>query len=101
MVMSGGRLVLALVLTLVFASTAFAQSAAPSPGGTAFVADNAMTAANASDLWPISLAVPAGFSVQPQQLFAPAGFSASVLAAGLRQPRFMLFDPNGNLLVAD
>jgi glucose/arabinose dehydrogenase len=31
----------------------------------------------------------------------PAGFSVSLLASGLAQPRFMLFDPAGNLLVAD
>src|SRR5689334_17226896 len=101
MVMSGGRLVLALVSIFVFASTALAQSAAPGAGGTAFLADNATTAANAPDLQAISFAVPDGFSMQSQQLFAPPGFSASVLAAGLEQPRFMLFDPNGNLLVAD
>jgi glucose/arabinose dehydrogenase len=100
--MFAGRVALALVALAIFASTAFAQSAAPSAGATAFVADNVTTAANSPDLQPITPGVPAGFgfSTQPQ-LFAPPGFSVSVLAAGLKQPRFMAFDPSGNLLVAD
>ena len=38
-----------------------------------------------------------GFPQHTLQL--PRGFSVSVLASGLSQPRFMAFDPGGNLLV--
>ena len=68
---------------------------------TAFVADNVATAANASDLAPTSLSVPSGLNFQTHSLSAPPGVTVSVLATGLKQPRFMAFDTAGNLLVAD
>jgi glucose/arabinose dehydrogenase len=86
-------LVLVLLLSLAFT---FAQDASP-----VLLADNAATAANASDLAPVSVAAPDGFGFQSHQLWAPPGFSVSVVAAGLKQPRFMAFDPAGNLLLAD
>jgi glucose/arabinose dehydrogenase len=92
-------LALALAVTGVLARQETDQ--APGQGAAAFVADNAATAANATDLTPISVGVPTGFEGVPHTLQAPPGFSVSVLAAGLKNPRFMAFDPAGNLLVAD
>jgi glucose/arabinose dehydrogenase len=77
-------------------------AAQPAPSGaTAFVADNNATAANAFDLVPTNLIVPSSLGVQSHVLAAPPGVSVSVVAAGLKSPRFMAFDDAGNLLVAD
>jgi glucose/arabinose dehydrogenase len=90
--------VVAVTLASVVSLPVAAQQA---PGGaTAFVADNAATAANAPDV-PTSLIVPSGLTLQSHTLSAPPGFSVSLLATGLKQPRFMTFDDAGNLLVAD
>lgn len=91
------------VLPLIVAvPCAFASPAgAPSAGATAFVADNAITAANAHDLTPTTLSVPAGLSFESHQVSAPPGFAVSVIATGLKSPRFMTFDAAGNMLVAD
>ncbi|HEX5414263.1 MAG TPA: PQQ-dependent sugar dehydrogenase [Chloroflexota bacterium] len=47
------------------------------------------------------LRVPSGFRFSAHAVALPPGFSISLLAAGLQNPRFMLFDSTGNLLVAD
>ena len=73
---------------------------APPQGATAFVVNDATTSANASDLVQVGLGVPSGFNHAEQTLWAPPGFSVSLIAAGLKNPRFMTFDANGNLLVA-
>lgn len=70
-------------------------------GATALVVNDAETGANADDLVRVSVGVPAGFNMQAHDLLAPAGFSVDVIAAGLKNPRFMAFDTAGNLLVAD
>jgi glucose/arabinose dehydrogenase len=89
-------LLLPLLVPILSLAFTFAQATPP-----VLVADNAATAANAPDLAPVPVSVPDGFGVQPHQLWAPPGFSASVIAAGLKQPRFMAFDSAGNLLLAD
>ena len=89
---------LALFCALVAAALAVLAVLAQSADGTLVVDDAA--AAN-PDLVPTQLQVPAGFDVQPRTVYLPPGFSISVLAAGLERPRFMAFDPSGNLLVAD
>jgi glucose/arabinose dehydrogenase len=89
---------------LVFALIAYIPviaTAQESPVGTAFVADNATTAANAPDLTPTTLVVPNGFAQASHTLSAPPGASVRLIAAGLAQPRFMAFDDAGNLLLAD
>lgn len=67
------------------------------PAGPPLIVNDA-EAANPS-LVGTQLQVPAGFNVAPHTVQLPPGFSISVLAAGLNQPRFMAFDPAGNLLV--
>ncbi|MFA5134445.1 MAG: PQQ-dependent sugar dehydrogenase [Patescibacteria group bacterium] len=56
-------------------------------------------------LVPLELTVPeqyaTGVFAQNRMLNAPAGFTVSVFAAGLQEPRFMAFDNEGNLIVAD
>ncbi len=47
------------------------------------------------------LQVPPGFAGHSRSVALPAGFSISLLAAGLSSPRFMAFDDAGGLLVAD
>src|SRR6478672_7278674 len=77
-------------------------AASPSPAaagsGPTLLADDA-AAAN-PELVATQLQVPAGFNQPTQSLRLPAGFSISLLAAGLSGPRFMAFDGAGNLLVA-
>jgi glucose/arabinose dehydrogenase len=93
------------LLSVVVAAISLAplpSAAQPAPVSTnAFVTDNVATAANALDLVPTNLIVPSSLGVQSHVLSAPPGFSVSVVAAGLKQPRFMAFDDAGNLLLAD
>jgi glucose/arabinose dehydrogenase len=91
-------LVLALFSTVSFVS---AEAEEAPNGATAFITDNAMTAANAGDLSAVRVSVPPGVNVAAHDLSAPGGFSVGLLATGLRNPRFMAFDTAGNLLVAD
>jgi len=91
------RLTLAAVLLVIVGSTA----AAAQTGGPLLVADNVATAASAPDLVASPLVVPSGLGQPGHSVRLPAGFSISLLATGLAHPRFMLFDPAGNLLVAD
>jgi glucose/arabinose dehydrogenase len=78
------------------------SSAQQAFGGLVLVADDAATAANASNLVPTAVAGSAeARPVAGQTVRLPEGFSISVVAAGLGQPRFMLVDPAGSLLVAD
>lgn len=106
--MTRRQLVLALALSAAVAACSPADStgpsAAPSPSlgrtvapGRALVVDDAATA-NA-DLVDAAIAVPAGFDVPERTLRVPSGVRVAVLAAGLPDPRFMAFDPAGNLLV--
>jgi glucose/arabinose dehydrogenase len=77
------------LLPLVLLAFTFAAQ----PGGSPYVVNDQATAANAPDLQPLS--------VGSHQLWAPPGYSVSVLASGLKAPRFMAFDAAGNLLLAD
>ena len=70
-------------------------------GATAFLVDDAATAAAASGLVQVPLAVPTDLNLPLHSVLLPDGFSASLVGAGLKQPRFMAFDDAGNLLVAD
>lgn len=47
------------------------------------------------------LDIPDGFHFPAHDVALPPGFSISLLAAGLANPRFMIFDGAGNLLVTD
>ena len=70
-------------------------------GAVAFVTDDAATSATAGGLVEVGLGVPSdGWNVAAHNLRLPAGFSISLVGAGLKQPRFMAFDDAGNLLVA-
>lgn len=69
-------------------------TAAPAP---ILVVDDA-AAANA-ELVESAITVPPGFDVPARTLRMPRGVRVAVLAAGLPSPRFMAFDPAGNLLV--
>jgi glucose/arabinose dehydrogenase len=86
---------LALVCALAAVALVFqnAASAQQELTGLQLVVNDAATAANAPDLVGVPLA--------DHSLRLPPGFSISTLATGLAHPRFMLFDPAGNLLVAD
>ncbi len=94
--MVAGRLRALLIGLIVagLASPAAAQpDVPPTDGPTALIAYNTTTAANATDLQPLS--------VGDHTLWAPPGVSVSILAKGLKAPRFMAFNAAGNLLVAD
>jgi glucose/arabinose dehydrogenase len=91
---------LVVVALLSFAPMPLAAEGAPSAATTLLVND-AATAANAFDLVATNLSVPPSLGMQPHVLSAPPGISVSVVAAGLKQPRFMAFDAAGNLLLAD
>jgi glucose/arabinose dehydrogenase len=86
-------LIVALVVAGAVGLTAQAQS-----GPTLLVNDE--ITAN-PDLVETALMVPDGLDVDARTLNLPAGFSISVVAAGLGAPRFMAFDAAGNLIVAD
>ncbi|MFN8482448.1 MAG: PQQ-dependent sugar dehydrogenase [Anaerolineae bacterium] len=61
----------------------------------------ASSAAPGTGLATTQLGVPAGLSMDAHEMRLAPGFSISVLATGLRSPRFMTFDDAGNLLIAD
>jgi glucose/arabinose dehydrogenase len=88
--------ILALLLTGV---TPFAldQSIATAQDGPALVVDDAATAN--PELVEVEVADPADFNVSGTTLQVPPGYSVSVVAAGLGDPRFMDVDTAGNLLV--
>jgi glucose/arabinose dehydrogenase len=52
-------------------------------------------------LLPVQVRLPGGGSSAQQAVRLPPGFSISIIAAGLQRPRFMAFDAEGRLLVAD
>jgi len=96
------RLVVALALWLVaITPVMYAQQA--DGGGLQFVADNVATASAAARLAPLAPQLLGGLdgSESGRTVALPAGFSASQVAVGLQNPRFMAFDDAGNLLVAD
>ena len=96
------RLVVALALWLVaITPVMYAQQA--DGGGLQFVADNVATASAAARLAPLAPQLVGGLdgSESGRTVALPAGFSASQVAVGLQNPRFMAFDDAGNLLVAD
>lgn len=99
------RRVLVVFFLLILLGTMRLDAAQEDPslaGATAFVVNNAATAANADDLVQTALNMPPGFNVnvEAHSLLAPGGFSVSLVGAGLKSPRFMAFDDGGNLLVA-
>jgi glucose/arabinose dehydrogenase len=83
-------------------SAASTKSIAPvgtsGPGATAPLLVDDAAAAN-PDLIPATVAIPPGFTAAPHTVMLPPGFTISLLATGLATPRFMAFDPAGNLLV--
>src|SRR5215212_8022617 len=85
--------ILALLLTGV---TPFAldQSIATAQDGPALVVDDAATAN--PELVEVEVADPADFDVSGTTLQVPPGYSVSVVAAGLGDPRFMDVDTAGN-----
>jgi glucose/arabinose dehydrogenase len=84
------RLVLALIVAALAQGSALAQT---DDAGPRFVVNDAATAANAGPLTTSPLG--------DHAVSLPAGFGIRQLAGGLSHPRFMLFDPAGNLLVAN
>ncbi len=89
---------LAIGLLMALASIGVGHAQEASVTGLQFVADNATTASAAANTAPLAPSAVAGSG---QLLALPQGFSAAVVASGLRNPRFMAFDTGGNLLVAD
>ncbi|MFN8526431.1 MAG: PQQ-dependent sugar dehydrogenase [Chloroflexota bacterium] len=73
-------------------------AAQPAAAATLVVNDAATANPN---LKPSEVRLPGGGSYKQQTVRLPEGFSMSIMAAGLRQPRFMAFDGHGNLLVGD
>lgn len=53
------------------------------------------------DLVPVDLGTAGGAQAPGSSLRLPEGFTATVVASGLSGPRFMAFDRDGSLLVAD
>lgn len=80
------------------AATGPASGSNSSSSGKALLVTNNQTTANPS-LVPGALGVPAGFPAVKHTVSLPPGFSISLIAAGLSGPRFMTFDPYGNLVV--
>ena len=68
------------------------------PEATALLVDDAATAN--PDLAPVAVHTPPGLLPVDHEVELPAGFSISLVATGIAQPRFMTFDAAGNLLVA-
>jgi glucose/arabinose dehydrogenase len=91
------KLVIGLLMALASISVGQAQEDVGITG-LQLLADNAATASAAADLAPLSAAPVAGSA---NSVALPQGFSATLVASGLKSPRFMAFDANGNLLVAD
>jgi glucose/arabinose dehydrogenase len=92
------KLALGLALSVALVSISIGHAQEASITGLQFVADNAATASAAAAVAPLSAVPVTGSNLS---LDLPQGFAAAVLASGLRNPRFMAFDPDGNLLVAD
>jgi glucose/arabinose dehydrogenase len=91
-----------LALALLFSACA-ARAQPTAVNGVQFVADNAATASTAASAAPLVRGPLIGLDGSPsaRTVALPAGFSMIQVAAGLRNPRFMAFDEQGNLLVAD
>ena len=68
-------------------------------GETPLIVDNAASAN--PDLAPVELSAAGDAQAPGSQLLLPGGFAATVVASGLAAPRFMAFDRDGSLLVAD
>ena len=96
------RLPVGLALAMLFSACA-ARAQTPDGNGLHFVADNAATASTAAISGPLVQTQLVGMDGAPsaRTVALPAGFSMRQVAAGLRNPRFMAFDEQGNLLVAD
>ena len=90
------KLVIGLLIALASISVGHAQDVGIT--GLQLLADNAATASAAAELAPLAAAPVTGSA---NTLGLPQGFSATQVASGLKSPRFMAFDANGNLLVAD
>jgi glucose/arabinose dehydrogenase len=90
------KLAFGLLMALASISPGHAQQA--SITGLQFLADNTATASAAASTTPLTALPLTGSS---HSVALPQGFSAAVVASGLRSPRFMAFDAAGNLLVAD
>ena len=90
------KLVIGLLMALASISVGHAQDVGIT--GLQLLADNAATASAAAELAPLAAAPITGSA---NSLGLPQGFSATQVASGLKSPRFMAFDANGNLLVAD
>ncbi|GIW04361.1 MAG: L-sorbosone dehydrogenase [Thermomicrobiales bacterium] len=84
--------------------TAIIIGTAPSPGALAqegwplLVVNDAATAN--PELVPVTMKVAGGMEAPGTTVMLPPGFQIELLATGLNDPRFMAFDPQGNLLVA-
>ena len=96
------RLPVGLALVLLF-SACTARAQPTDVNGLQFVADNVATASTAASTAPLLPTSLIGLDGAPttRTVALPAGFSVSQVAASLRAPRFMAFDEQGNLLVAD
>ncbi len=84
--------------------TALAQTSAqarPAPVSGAAAATLVVNDADSANpaLVPVSVSAPPGVDAPQDPISLPPGFSISIVAAGLVQPRFMAFDPEGNLIV--
>lgn len=86
-----------LALGMAFSSVVTAPAPSSAQQGTALLVNDEATAN--PDLVPVEVADPNGFGVVGQTLMAPAGYTVTIVGAGLGDPRFMDFDGAGNLLV--
>src|SRR5690242_9443620 len=85
-------------------SATVTAAATARPSASAGIAPQTTLAANdkttdVPELVPTTIRVPQGSDAQTHTLRVPEGFAIEVIASGLKEPRFMAFDPAGNLVV--
>lgn len=91
------RLLVAAMLLVSSMAAGFDRAAAQGTGP--LVVDDAITAN--PNLAPVNLGTAGDAKAPGPRLLLPPGFTAIVVASGLAAPRFMAFDRDGSLLVAD
>ncbi|HET9319520.1 MAG TPA: PQQ-dependent sugar dehydrogenase [Bryobacteraceae bacterium] len=110
-----GRAAAIIALVLAFVpGCSFSTGAAPAPNNTGKLARTGTIPAAQTNVAPlivddaaatnpnlvsVGIASAAGLPSLPNSVNLPPGFSISLIASGMTQPRFMAFDPSGNLIV--
>ncbi len=87
-----------LVVVTIIMGMASSAGAVAQEGWPLLVVNDAATAN--PELVPVEMEVAEGMEAPGTTVMLPPGFGIELLATGLSDPRFMAFDPQGNLLVA-